>query len=97
MLQDVIRANFERIRAEKGVKIEDLAAALGVRRQQVHKYSYGGTVASLEKLAAALEVEPWQLLKPAQDPAAPDAADRPSSARLTCPHCGRAVTVTLQD
>ncbi len=94
MIQDTIRTNFERIRAEKGIKIDDLAAALGVRRQQVHKYSYGGTVASLEKLAAALGVEPYELLKPAadQDEAA---QDQGAAARIICPHCGKVVTLLV--
>ncbi len=96
MIQDTIRTNFERIRAEKGIKIDDLAAALGVRRQQVHKYSYGGTVASLEKLAAALGVEPYELLKPAadQDEAAQDpGAD---SVQTICPHCGKPLQIIVK-
>jgi transcriptional regulator with XRE-family HTH domain len=67
MLKDVLAANIVRLRSEKGLSQEALGWKAGVSRRYMSKLE-GGQVdtglAILEKLANALDVEPYELLKP---------------------------------
>lgn len=71
--------------------IGQLADRLNITRQTLHAQTTGpANIASIEKIAAALQVEPWQLLHP--DPASLEA---PPFLAVRCPICGGRLTVTL--
>lgn len=87
---EVIKKNFDEIRRNKGLKIEDICADLGgITRQALYNYMKGGmSLNTLVKIAAALGCDPWELLKPEpdQDNTTPKAANN-----ITCPHCGKII------
>ncbi len=65
-LRQVFAANLRRLRHERGLSQEDLAHDATVNRTYMSKIEKGGTYVGLEiigKLAAALEVEPAELLR----------------------------------
>jgi transcriptional regulator with XRE-family HTH domain len=65
-LRDVFAANLRRLRNAKGSAQDDLAYEAGVSRSYLSQIEKGAFYASLKivgKLAAALEVEPAELLK----------------------------------
>jgi transcriptional regulator with XRE-family HTH domain len=64
-LRDVLASNVRRLRREKGLTQEELADAADINRTYMSKLETSRTYAGLEilaKLAACLEVEPYQLL-----------------------------------
>lgn len=78
----------------------DLCETLGVTKQSLQYYFRGNiTLAKLGEIAAALNVSPWDLLRPGgvPDPRQPGgsapAQDQGEAARIICPHCGKAVTL----
>ena len=61
-----LNENVERFLKQKGKNKTVLADLLGVSYMQLYRYLHGNiTLANLERLANALDVEPWQLLRPA--------------------------------
>ena len=95
----MIAENVKRIARAQGKTLEDLAAALNVTRQQIHRYITGNvTLQNLQRIAAALNTSPAALLAetepaPAAGPASlADTTDRPSqdpgAPALVCPVCG---------
>jgi transcriptional regulator with XRE-family HTH domain len=57
-------------RKRLGLSQEELAKRSGLQAGEISRFERGKRdprVSTLEKLAAALEVEPWQLLKKADD------------------------------
>ena len=61
-----LNENVERFLKQKGKNKIVLADLLGVSYMQLYRYLHGNiTLANLERLAKALQVEPWQLLRPA--------------------------------
>ncbi|RUW31010.1 helix-turn-helix transcriptional regulator [Mesorhizobium sp. M1E.F.Ca.ET.041.01.1.1] len=66
-LRDVLAANLRRLRHAKGLSQDDLAYEAEVSRSylsQVEKGKYHASLKIIEKLAAVLQVEAWELLKP---------------------------------
>ena len=65
-LRQVFAANLRRLRHAKGLSQENLAYEAGVNRSYMSRLEKGASYPGLEimgKLAAALEVEPAELLK----------------------------------
>ena len=61
-----LNENVERFLKQKGKNKTVLADLLGVSYMQLYRYLHGNiTLANLERLAKALDLEPWQLLRPA--------------------------------
>ena len=66
-LRQVFAANLRRLRHAKGLSQEDLAYEADVNRTYMSKIEKGATYVGLEiigKLAAVLDVEPSDLLRP---------------------------------
>ncbi len=62
----IIRENIIRYRKRKGLTQIELAARSGLEKSHIGKFettNHNHTIATLFKLATALEIEPWQLLK----------------------------------
>jgi transcriptional regulator with XRE-family HTH domain len=61
-----IRENIIKFRHKKGLTQIELAARSGLEKSHIGKFettNHNHTAATLLKLANALEIEPWQLLK----------------------------------
>lgn len=84
----IIKKNFDRIRAAKGLKIEEICTNMGgITRQQLYNYmKTGTTVASLAKISAALGVRAADLLNEDENP--------PIIQGIFCPHCGKFIHLT---
>ena len=59
-----MKAYIKDILTQKGMTQQDLADLLGVSRPSVSATISRPSFSTLERIAAALEVEPWQLLAP---------------------------------
>jgi transcriptional regulator with XRE-family HTH domain len=65
-LREILAANLRRLRHAKGLSQDDLAYAAEVSRSylsQIEKGKYYASLKIIEKLAAVLQIEPWELLK----------------------------------
>ena len=83
---EIIKKNFDYYREKQGIKIDDFAAMIGIKRQSLYSYfKKNVTVENLARVANALNVEPWQLLKPIEDEM------KPNSPVIACPHCGKLI------
>lgn len=82
-IEKVIRDNFEQIKREKGIRIQEIADARGVTRQTIYSYFRAGiNVRTLCKIADLAGVEPWELLKPR------DNSNTQDNTATRCPKCG---------
>ncbi|HCR66528.1 helix-turn-helix transcriptional regulator [Oceanicaulis sp. UBA2681] len=66
-LRHVLALNIQRLRRERGFSQEAFADHAGMDRTYISGIERGvrnPTVGVLSRLATALDVEPWQLLKP---------------------------------
>ena len=93
---EVIKKNFDEIRRNKGLKIEDICADLGgITRQALYNYMKGGmSLNTLVKIAAVLGCDPWELLKPEPDQDNQDKqTEQPTQAAnaIRCPHCNKII------
>ena len=87
----LIKKNFDLFRQKKGVTMRKLAADLGVTEQTIYSYFRDGiTLRTLEKAAALVGCEPWQLLKPNDQEKQPEQAQP----QTICPHCGKTIFLT---
>lgn len=85
-----IKANVVRLLQEQGKTQLDLCKSLGVTTQSLQYYFKANlTLSNLQKIADALNVEPWQLLKPVES------SSDPQRPQLVCPHCGYPLTITI--
>ena len=87
-----VKKNFDEIRRAKGLKIDEICASLGgITRQALYNYmKNGATLATLNKIAAALGVEAWQLLKPQDE----QTNTTGQAAPIMCPYCGKPLILT---
>ena len=89
MDKEIIKKNFYHYKESKGLTWQDLTKAAGVKSYtQIINYlnKPGLTLASLEKLAAILNIEPWQLLRPQE-------ATTKEHTIIICPHCGNLLSI----
>ena len=85
-----IKSNVVRILREQHKTQVDLYKALGITSQSLQYYFKANlTLSNLQKIADALNVEPWQLLKPV------GSSTDPQRPQLVCPHCGYPLTITI--
>lgn len=66
-LRELLAENVRQLAGERGVTLNALADFAGVSRAQVYEVLAGRTGPGIDwiaKVAAALEVEPWELLAP---------------------------------
>jgi len=92
MDNEVVKKKFLQYKAEKGLKWADLAAAAGVANYQsiLNRLNTPGlTLATLEKLAALVGCQPWELIKP-DDTTQQDHQQAPA---IICPHCGQIIII----
>nr|DAH90442.1 MAG TPA: helix-turn-helix domain protein [Bacteriophage sp.] len=93
-----MKSYIKDILACQGLTQQELADRLGVQRATVSAIISRPSFPTLERIAAALDVEPWQLLAP---PAVVDelkqarAQRSGGGVRLVCPHCGKTLQVDL--
>lgn len=86
-LHNLIRANWDRIRIEKGLSVQSLADKLGVTRQTVYSYFRPGcSINTIQKASALIGCEPWQLLQPIP-------GNENNGTQIICPHCGQPITI----
>ncbi|MGE3251438.1 MAG: helix-turn-helix domain-containing protein [Hyphomonadaceae bacterium] len=66
-LREILARNLRRRRQELGVSQEDVAAAAQVDRTYVsalERSKYAASIDVLARIAEALEIEAWELLRP---------------------------------
>jgi len=66
-LGEIVARNVRRIRLQRGFTQEELAHRVGINRNYVgmiERQENSPTIAMLERLAVALEIEPTRLLDP---------------------------------
>lgn len=81
-----------------GITQKELADRLGVTQQCISATISRPSFPTLERIAAALNVEPWQLLAPpavVEELKQARGQERGQGVRLVCPHCGKALRVDL--
>lgn len=86
-----IKKNFYYYKDKQGLTWPDLAAKAGIKSytQIINYFNKPGlTLASLEKLANLVNVDPWQLLKPTPEA---NTSTRPNI--IACPYCGKLLTL----
>ena len=106
---DTIKTNIIRALKKQGRTQRQLAAELGITEQNLQYYYKGNiTTRNLERIAAALYVEPWQLLKPAgpddDENQGQDNQNNPGTIRertkqttkIICPDCGRIIKIIAE-
>lgn len=87
---EIIRANFEKAIADKGLTIAKIAQAQGVKRQTIYSYFRPGVaLTTIEKMASIAGVQPWELLKPIEP--TPQEQPEPTTQTAICPHCGKPI------
>lgn len=70
---------------EKGILVKELAERIGITDIGLRQSLNGNpTIGTLEKIAAALDVEVTELFKPAD------------KAKITCPHCGKTISINIE-
>ena len=65
--REILATNLRTFRRRQGLSQEELAYRADIDRTYVSALErgvYGATIDVLEKLARALDVQPWELLKP---------------------------------
>ena len=68
-IRELVANNLKRLRRLRGLSQEELAHLADIDRTYVsllERQKYGATVDVIARLASALQVEPHELLKPAQ-------------------------------
>jgi transcriptional regulator with XRE-family HTH domain len=93
-----MKAYIKDILTQKGMTQQDLADLLGVSRPSVSATISRPSFSTLERIAAALEVEPWQLLAPpaiVEELKQARAQETGQGVRLVCPHCGKPLRIDL--
>jgi len=94
MNSDTIREKFEALRVAKGIKIADVCNEMNISRQAFNAYFKRSiNLATLEKLAAIVGVEAWELLKP--EDSNQDENATPKTPQIICPYCGKPLNVTI--
>ena len=94
-----IKTNIVKVLQDQGKTQIDLCKALRITPQSLQYYFKANlTLANLERIAGALNVEPWQLLKPLEEgETIPQRQPRPTAATVAnCPHCGRPLKISIQ-
>ena len=83
---------------QHGESLTSLANKLGVTQPTLSNNIKRPSYQTLERIAAALDVEPWQLLAPpavVEELKQARAQERGQGVRLVCPHCGKTLHVDL--
>lgn len=90
-----IKANFEYFKIRNGLTIHGIAKEKGVTRQTIYSYFRDGiTLNTLEKIAALVHCQPYELLQPRTDTGAQD--EGPQTAAIRCPHCRQIIRLSIQ-
>ena len=92
---ETIRANFEYFKTKNGLTIHGIAKEKGVTRQTIYSYFRDGiTLNTIEKIAALVHCQPYELLQPRTDTGAQ--GDNPESLQIVCPHCRQIIRLSIQ-
>ena len=83
--------NIKKIAKSKGIQIKDLATALEMTKENLSRLinSENPTLKSIEKIAAALNVQPAEILFGVK------LEDHQSQEKISCPHCGKPVCIKI--
>lgn len=107
MDKEVIKKNFAEARKRQALSWQDIAQKAGVKDYHTIANLFntpGITLATLERLAGLVNLEPWQLLKPSDDIQPDDqtkGTEKPQKLKtgqkavLNCPLCGSRINVYL--
>ena len=107
MDNEIIKKNFAAARRAQGLTWQEIADRAGVANYQTILNRMNGagiTLATLERLAGLVNLEPWQLLKPSEDIQPDDQTKGTDKAPklktgqkavLNCPLCGSRINVYL--
>lgn len=82
---------IENILKEKGMTKTALAELLDIKKQSINGLLKNPTLATLEKIANALNVPLWQLFTPSLDVTGSD-----DEAKITCPNCGKTISIKVE-
>ena len=72
-LYEIFRTNMKEMREEGGISQQELSQLTGIKQPQLSELERGKTnpqLATIAKIAEALEVPPWIMLRPAKTRAA---------------------------
>ena len=84
--------------AANGLTQKEIAKQMGVTQSNISAVISRPSFPTLERIAAALNVEPWQLLAPpavVEELKQARAQEKGQGVRLVCPHCGKTLHVDL--
>ena len=80
-----MKFRVKQICEEKGVKIKDLCAELGITDVALRKsLSNNPTIGTLEKIAKVLDVDVLELFAPATE------------TKIVCPYCGKPIIIKTE-
>ncbi|PZQ19262.1 MAG: XRE family transcriptional regulator [Ancylobacter novellus] len=68
-MRDALSSNIRALRRQRGISQDELAFRAGMHRtylSDIERTARNVTLDVVERLAAALSVEPWRLLKPGE-------------------------------
>lgn len=101
----MFKYNVKRLLKAGGITQKELARKLGVSASNLQYYMNGNiTISTLEKIAGALGVPAWELLKNPGEQNTPNPGEpsttkpreaNPETATI-CPHCGKALTIIIK-
>lgn len=80
---------IKEVMTEKGETMETLSAKLGVTKQALYANMQAPSFQKLLQIAAALDVELWELFKDEQEILAKHQKKGGVVGELLCPHCGK--------
>lgn len=84
--------NIETLLKEKGLTKTAFSDLLGIKKQNLNGLMKNPTLETIKKFASVLGVETWQLF------ASPEEVQPKSdSLSLTCPHCGKNISIKISN
>ena len=95
---DTIKNNVTRILNQQNRTQRQLAKDLNITPQTMQYYFNGNiTLKNLQRIADALNVDPWQLLKPLEDnETITTKPEPPEQAQTICPYCRKRLEIIVK-
>ena len=88
-----MKTRLKELMQEKGMMSKTLAEKIGISEVSVSALVNGksGNLDTLAKAAQCLGVPLWQLFKK------PDIEETPNGLHFICPHCGKSISLKIED